>query len=427
MNKKDIIKKVTNKLPSTIDVTKLQHIEESNIGYFGRIDSKDFISYKDLCDQLSFHDGKLMNDNGWLAFWYKGSVLFISQHPVRHDISWDIINEHNLVFGERTININNNNYSVMLPTGGDDDNKGEHSMWNDLIYKVHKDYGTWDKLSNVDLCTGWDECPTGSASWCQENYDDDIRYRTHRGLLRLSFLDASTSSFADDGIGSRFVLKLNLDKLNKDKNTVNVTNIEYKPKYSPCKICGDIGSYYDDDDKLVKCCDPKSKEVIHITKVDEDKSIINKNNKYDKYMMDTAVIWKTLSVCKRNQVGCVIGTESGRILVNGYNGTVSGTDNDCEKVCNVCNGKDVECDRCNNERKITSDFVVHAEQNAIAFAAKEGIKLKGTILYTTTSPCPVCAKLIASTGISRVVYLEEYKDKSGIDFLNKYGVSCTKL
>ena len=144
-------------------------------------------------------------------------------------------------------------------------------------------------------------------------------------------------------------------------------------------------------------------------------------------MMDTAVIWKTLSVCKRNQVGCVIGTESGRILVNGYNGTVSGTDNDCEKVCDVCHGKDVDCSRCNNGRKITSDFVVHAEQNAIAFAAKEGIKLKGTILYTTTSPCAVCAKLIASSGISRVVYLETYRDTSGIDFLNKCGVSCTKL
>ena len=216
--------------------------------------------------------------------------------------------------------------------------------------------------------------------------------------------------------------------MNKDKNIVNVTNIVYnEAKQSYCKICGDIGSYYDDNDKLVKCCEPKRNTLKDISKSDNDNSILNIKLKYDKYMMDTAVIWKTLSVCKRNQVGCVIGTESGRILVNGYNGTVSGTDNDCEKVCNVCNGKDVECNRCNNERKITSDFVVHAEQNAIAFAAKEGIKLKGTILYTTTSPCPVCAKLIASTGISRVVYLEEYRDKSGIDFLNKYGVSCTKL
>ena len=219
--------------------------------------------------------------------------------------------------------------------------------------------------------------------------------------------------------------------MNKDKIIANIDNINYNnPKDTPCKLCGDIGSYYDDNDKLV-ICNCLHSNTTKLNNKDYNFNIYNvdknKNNKYDKYMMDTAVIWKTLSVCKRNQVGCVIGTETGRILVNGYNGTVSGTDNDCEKVCNVCNGKDVECNRCNNERKITSDFVVHAEQNAIAFAAKEGIKLKGTILYTTTSPCPVCAKLIASTGISRVVYLEEYRDKSGVDFLNKYGVSCTKL
>ena len=421
MKKEDIIKLLIDKLPSVIDLSKFQYIEYADIGYFGRVSSEDFVSYEDLCNQLDFQDGKLMNDNGWLAFWYKGSVLFISQHPVRYNISWDVINEHNLVFGERSVDIGNSNYSVMLPTGCNKVSNDTGTMWNDLIYRVHKDYGTWDELSNVDLNVNSSECEVGTSSWSQESYDGV--HRTYRGHHWLESVHASTSSYTSAHYGARLVLKLN-SKYLKTNNTEN-NIIEVTDKY--CNKCGNVGSYYDDYDKLVRC-DCGNLKLSN--KVDTNyilNNIENKKSKYDKYMMDTAVIWKTLSVCKRNQVGCVIGTESGRILVNGYNGTVSGTDNDCEKVCDVCHGKDVECSRCNNGRKVTSDFVVHAEQNAIAFAAKEGIKLNGTILYTTTSPCAVCAKLIASSGISRVVYLETYRDTSGIDFLNKCGVSCTKL
>lgn len=218
------------------------------------------------------------------------------------------------------------------------------------------------------------------------------------------------------------------------------TDIKHnKDKHSSCKVCGDIGSYYDDNDKLVKCCDPKTDTLKVFSKPDNDNYLIDKKMKYDKYMMDTASIWKQLSVCKRNQVGCVIGTDDGRILVNGYNGTVTGIANDCEVICDLCHGTKKQdndqpfddmyncCRKCGGSGIITTKFVVHAEQNAITFAAKEGIKLKGTTLYTTTSPCPDCAKLIASSGIKRVLYLDEYKDTSGVDFLNHCGVSCYKI
>lgn len=207
----------------------------------------------------------------------------------------------------------------------------------------------------------------------------------------------------------------------------NIVKDDIKSSDTYCKVCGGIGSYFDDNDKIVKCCDHISKEVKEPAKDFVDESLVNKKMKYDKYMMDTASIWKQLSVCKRNQVGCVIGTDDGRILVNGYNGTISKTDNNCEETCNVCNGENKDCSRCGGNGIISTKFVVHAEQNAITFAAKEGIKLKGTTLYTTTSPCPDCAKLIASTGIKRVLYLDEYKDTSGVDFLNHCGVSCYKI
>lgn len=448
MKKEDVIKQVKDKLPSYIDLTKLQYIKYSDIGYFGRVNSEDFITYKDLCEQLDFHEGELMKDNGWLVFWYKGELLYISQHTIRNNLSWDSINEHKLVFGERTIDIGSNNYSIMLPTGGNKDNKGEHSMWNVLLCRVHKDYGTWDKLSNVDLNVNSSECVVGTSSWCQERYDGV--HCTYRGHHWMESIHASISSYRSVHYGARLVLKLNLDKPNKVRDNinndgekiVNVTNIEYsKSNHTHCKICGGIGSYFDDNDKLVKCCDPKTAKLnqdeygYYNVKLGSINSInhngvehmLDKKLKYDKYMMDTASIWKQLSVCKRNQVGCVIGTDDGRILVNGYNGTISKTDNNCEETCNVCNGENKDCSRCGGKGIISSKFVVHAEQNAITFAAKEGIKLKGTTLYTTTSPCPDCAKLIASTGIRRVLYLDEYKDTSGVDFLNHCGVSCYKI
>ena len=205
---KDIIEMVSDKLPSTVDLSKFQYLETEDIGYFGRVNSKDFITYKDLCNKLNFHEGTLMYDNGWLVFWYHGDVLFISQHPVRYNLSWDDINKHNLVYGNRDVMLGDKNYSVMLPTGGNEDNKGKGSIWNDLIYKVHVDYGVWDMLTDIDLNVNGNVYDVGTSSWCQEQYDDDVRYCTHRGYVRLELLYANTSSRAIANYGARLVLKL---------------------------------------------------------------------------------------------------------------------------------------------------------------------------------------------------------------------------
>jgi len=74
----------------------------------------------------------------------------------------------------------------------------------------------------------------------------------------------------------------------------------------------------------------------------------------------------------------------------------------------------------------TNDFTLHAEQNAITNAAKLGISLEGTTMYITHSPCKNCAKLIAQSGIKRVVYNDEYKDFSGIEFLTGLGISVVR-
>ena len=76
---------------------------------------------------------------------------------------------------------------------------------------------------------------------------------------------------------------------------------------------------------------------------------------------------------------------------------------------------------------VTNELTLHAEQNIISFCAKNGIPTEGTTMYITLSPCKTCAKLIKQCGIKEVVYNEEYRDTSGIEFLKSVGVNVRKI
>jgi len=132
-------------------------------------------------------------------------------------------------------------------------------------------------------------------------------------------------------------------------------------------------------------------------------------NRYDETMLATAKLFGELSYCEKKKVGAVIAKE-GRILATGYNGTVSGFDNQCETYDFL------------EDKLVTSQYVIHAEQNALMFCAKNGIPTDGTTIYITLSPCSTCAKLIVQAGIKRVVFLEYWKDLGGLDFLRLAGV-----
>ena len=134
--------------------------------------------------------------------------------------------------------------------------------------------------------------------------------------------------------------------------------------------------------------------------------------KLDVLMMETAKLWAKASYCKRAQVGAVIAKDE-RIISIGYNGTFPGEDNNCEK-------------NINGELKTDHSKVIHAEANAILFAAKNGIPLNGTTMYVTMSPCAECAKMIIQSGIREVVYLEEYRDLNSIKKLEKAKIIVRK-
>jgi dCMP deaminase len=131
-----------------------------------------------------------------------------------------------------------------------------------------------------------------------------------------------------------------------------------------------------------------------------------------------AQIWANLSHANRKKVGALI-VKNNTIISDGYNGTPSGFENECEIAINNEDGSFREYQ--------TKWYVLHAESNALAKVAKSTQSSEGSTLYVTYSPCTECSKLILQSGIKRVVYLEEYRDVSGLDFLRKAGVEIKKI
>ncbi len=87
---------------------------------------------------------------------------------------------------------------------------------------------------------------------------------------------------------------------------------------------------------------------------------------------------------------------------------------------------------CARDARGSCSLALHAEQNAILYAVKNGANLQGATLYVTLSPCLACARLIFSAGIVNVFYLNSYAAykgfaaDEGVDFLNRFGVSAIR-
>jgi len=137
--------------------------------------------------------------------------------------------------------------------------------------------------------------------------------------------------------------------------------------------------------------------------------LLAKQERYDKAYLRLALEWAKLSHCKRKQVGAIIVKDS-TIIADGYNGTPTGFENECE-----------------NEDGQTKWYVLHAEANAILKVARTTNQAAGATLYLTHSPCKDCSKLILQSGIERLVYTDAYKDASGLEFLEKAGLRITQI
>jgi len=115
------------------------------------------------------------------------------------------------------------------------------------------------------------------------------------------------------------------------------------------------------------------------------------------------------SKCVSKQVGAVI-VKDGRILSTGYNGTPSGYINCCEYWDNSYTKEH------HNWSKM---YEIHAEMNAIIWAAREGISIKDATIYVTLEPCSDCSKNIIASGIKRIVYDRAYEHNNS-EIISKF-------
>ena len=147
-----------------------------------------------------------------------------------------------------------------------------------------------------------------------------------------------------------------------------------------------------------------------------------KNPDFDEIYMELAQSLSRKSHCVKIKVGAVL-TKDTRIISIGYNGPPAGTHNCDEEWPNT---------GCPRDSKGSCSLALHAEQNAILYASKNGVLIEGCTLYLTLSPCLPCARMIYSMGIRSIIYLQSYSEYKGIgtdegvDFLNRFGVVVKK-
>lgn len=129
------------------------------------------------------------------------------------------------------------------------------------------------------------------------------------------------------------------------------------------------------------------------------------------------------SHCVKAQVGAVLVKDT-RIISIGYNGPPAGTHN-CDE--------EWPGSGCPRDARGSCSLALHAEENAILYAVKNGANPVGATLYTTLSPCLPCARLIFSAGVKQVLFSHSYAEykgldrDEGVDFLNRFGVTARKL
>ena len=158
---------------------------------------------------------------------------------------------------------------------------------------------------------------------------------------------------------------------------------------------------------------------------------------WEQTFIKIAELFAQRSSCVKRKVGAILAKDK-RILSSGYNGTPSGFVN-CNKVFESGDLKNgVLVKKHGNKihnitlEKITHhDFAeryeIHAEQNCLAYAARNGVNTEGCDIYVTTAPCAQCAKLIIAAGIKKVYYKEIYKNSDGLNLLSDANIETIQV
>jgi dCMP deaminase len=147
----------------------------------------------------------------------------------------------------------------------------------------------------------------------------------------------------------------------------------------------------------------------------------------DEMLMEIAFTVAGRSTCDRLSVGAVIA-RSGRVLATGYNGAPAGMAH-CDHTCD-CTRPGLpfgmkHLDSCAAVKPCNN--TIHAEANAIVFAARYGVATEHAELFVTHAPCLICARLIINAGIMGVMYAHDYRDVAGVDLLQSQAIALAKV
>ena len=145
-----------------------------------------------------------------------------------------------------------------------------------------------------------------------------------------------------------------------------------------------------------------------------------KRPSWDEYFLDIAHLVASRSTCLRRKVGAVLVKDK-RMLATGYNGAPSGISH-CETIGCL---RDKLKIRSGERHELCRGL--HAEHNALLQAALYGVSTKGAMLYLTTQPCIICAKMIINAGIQEIIFRGDYPDKMARDFLREAKVRIRRV
>ena len=130
---------------------------------------------------------------------------------------------------------------------------------------------------------------------------------------------------------------------------------------------------------------------------------------WDEYFAKIVKVTAERSSCDRLQVGCLL-VKDNRIISQGYNGHLPGAPH-------------ISIIRDNHEQA-----TIHAEQNAICDCAKRGVSCDGATAYITHYPCIICLRLLLTSGIKDIKYLEDYKNDELVEvFCNQLNIKINKI
>lgn len=158
----------------------------------------------------------------------------------------------------------------------------------------------------------------------------------------------------------------------------------------------------------------------------------------DQTLMSIAMNWEDRSTCDRNHVGVVIARD-GRVIGSGYNGAPAGMPH-CTHGMNFPSNRIIAASPNLMDKIMPPGSIlpttgydrgcklaIHAEANALAYAARHGVAVEGATVYTTLSPCYPCSQLMIAAGLARVVFNRSYRDPAGIDLLRNAGLTVDKI